>query len=272
MHLFSRFLDRGLVLVELRKNRAASCTLIALNEERIFQWHGCQVWPVLHTMNLQRWLNCLPPSLQLSAKDITSWEPLPWGSAGAAGSTHKHNVKQKIHKVTSSDWLRKQLWEAQTSLFQTNKQTIKPWGLLRLHGVWTQGTKVHSFSSQDIHAHVHVMSAQPHSIFQHLLLWQDYLYLWNLICLHEHMKIILHKQVLCQKLQDRIRFTNQRDHFLSSNRHPWSGNSRTLITTEKLWCNPTVPTFPILPPTCPLLPHLAEPHIHMSDKGTCWSD
>lgn len=87
MHFFSRFLHRGLVLAELLKNRATWGTLIALNEERIFQWHGSQIWPVLQTRNLQRWLNCLPPSLQLSAKDITPWEPLPWGSAGAAGST-----------------------------------------------------------------------------------------------------------------------------------------------------------------------------------------
>lgn len=42
MHLLSRFLAGGLAVVELLKNRAPWGILIALNEERIFQWHGRQ--------------------------------------------------------------------------------------------------------------------------------------------------------------------------------------------------------------------------------------
>lgn len=40
--------------MELLKNRAPWGILIALNEERIFQWHGRQPWTVLYNRNLQR--------------------------------------------------------------------------------------------------------------------------------------------------------------------------------------------------------------------------
>lgn len=40
--------------MEFLKNRATWGILIALNEERIFQWHGRQAWPVLHSRNLKR--------------------------------------------------------------------------------------------------------------------------------------------------------------------------------------------------------------------------
>lgn len=54
MHLFSRFLARGLVLVELLKNRATRGILIGLKKGRTSQWHGRQAWPVLHNRNLRR--------------------------------------------------------------------------------------------------------------------------------------------------------------------------------------------------------------------------
>lgn len=128
---------------------------------------------VLHNRNLKRWLWIASHALQLSAKDITLWEPLPWVhlvllGALTSGTLSRKHIRSRLQMRT---WIHGQ-WgnfekakcrlTTQTALESQNKPVLNKEANIPSRGVCLgsehRTTESFSFSSQDTHMY-HVCTA-----------------------------------------------------------------------------------------------------------------
>lgn len=120
----------------------------------------------LHNRNLKTWLWIASHALQLSAKDITLWEPLPWVHLVLLGALVSGNLSRKHIRscLQMRTWIHGQWGNFEkakcrlttwTALESQNKPVLKKAANIPSRGACSgserRATESLSFSSQDTH-------------------------------------------------------------------------------------------------------------------------
>lgn len=201
-------------------------------------------------------LNCLPCS-PAECKGHYPVGTLALGSSGAAGCTHKWNFKQKTHKVTSSDenldsWTVGKLRKSQMQTDYINSFGKPKQACLKEANIPSHRTCLgseHRATEFLLPTHTHV--SYLHCPAKHLSIFSFHMTMpvWEIsyVCMSTWKETNSTLETGVQKMINKPEVP-----FLPTNRHPWSGSSKSLITTER---NDDISQlFPHSPPNHLLVP------------------